>query len=112
MAGTLHQHLEGLTLKGVAIAVDNHLRKAPLEIDSIPNVNRNLTPMCHRNLTKELEEVSSKALSISEVMKKLSNKQPTCFDRGPIIVETNDSFDDLDKILGDYANIRKEITKK
>ncbi|GJZ64595.1 hypothetical protein Tco_0621016, partial [Tanacetum coccineum] len=39
--------------KGVTIAVDNHLRKAPIEIDSNPDVNRNLTPMCHRNLTKE-----------------------------------------------------------
>ncbi|GKD43150.1 hypothetical protein Tco_1267795 [Tanacetum coccineum] len=35
--------------KGVAIAVDNHLRKAPIEIDSSPEVNRNLTPMCHSN---------------------------------------------------------------
>ncbi|GKA39308.1 hypothetical protein Tco_0731859 [Tanacetum coccineum] len=96
---------------GVAIAVNNHLRKAPTEIDSSPDVNRNLTPMCHRNLIKEWKEVSSKALSIGEVMKKLSNKQPTYFDRGPIIVETNDSFDNLDEILGDYANIRKEITK-
>ncbi|GJW85622.1 hypothetical protein Tco_0158767 [Tanacetum coccineum] len=34
--------------KGVAIAVDNHLKKAPIEIDSSPDVNRNLTPMCHR----------------------------------------------------------------
>ncbi|GJS95354.1 mutator type transposase [Tanacetum coccineum] len=31
--------------KGVAIAVDNHLRKAPIEIDSSPDMNRNLTPM-------------------------------------------------------------------
>ncbi|GJR95621.1 hypothetical protein Tco_0267795 [Tanacetum coccineum] len=31
--------------KGVAIAVDNHLRKGPIEIDSNPDVNRNLTPM-------------------------------------------------------------------
>ncbi|GKG11790.1 hypothetical protein Tco_0346027, partial [Tanacetum coccineum] len=52
--------------KGVAIAVDNYLRKAPIEIDSSPNVNRNLTPMCHRNLTKEWEHVSSKALSIGD----------------------------------------------
>ncbi|GJU38758.1 hypothetical protein Tco_1191715 [Tanacetum coccineum] len=33
--------------KGVAISVDNHLRKAPIEIGSSPNVNRNLTHMCH-----------------------------------------------------------------
>nr|GEZ31938.1 GAF domain-containing protein [Tanacetum cinerariifolium] len=50
--------------KGVAIAVDNHLRKCRIEIDSIPDVNRNLTPMCHRNLTKEWEQVSSKTLNI------------------------------------------------
>ncbi|GJS41662.1 hypothetical protein Tco_0566705, partial [Tanacetum coccineum] len=39
--------------KGVSIAVDNHLRKGPIEIDNSPDVNKNLTPMCHRNLTKE-----------------------------------------------------------
>ncbi|GJX15546.1 mutator type transposase [Tanacetum coccineum] len=39
--------------KGVTIAVDNHLRKAHIEIDSSPDVNRNLTLMCHRNLTKK-----------------------------------------------------------
>nr|GEU90050.1 hypothetical protein [Tanacetum cinerariifolium] len=31
--------------KGVAIAVDNHLRKDPIEIDSSSDVNRNLTPI-------------------------------------------------------------------
>ncbi|GJR03666.1 hypothetical protein Tco_0526650 [Tanacetum coccineum] len=41
--------------KRVAIAADNHLRKVSIEIDSSPGVNRNLTPMCHRNLTKEWE---------------------------------------------------------
>ncbi|GKC14753.1 hypothetical protein Tco_1011535 [Tanacetum coccineum] len=92
--------------KDVAIAVDNHLRKAPIKIDSSPDMNRNLAPMCHRNLTKEWEEVSSnKALSIGEVLKKLSNKQPACSDEGPIVVET----DDLDEIVGDYANTEKEI---
>nr|GEU67992.1 transposase, mutator type [Tanacetum cinerariifolium] len=76
--------------KKIAIAVDNHLRKTPIEIDSSLDVNRNLTPMCHRNLTKVWEKVSSKELSI----------------------ETDDPFDDLDEILGDYANIRKEINRK
>nr|GEX88743.1 hypothetical protein [Tanacetum cinerariifolium] len=61
-----------------------------------------------KNLTKEWEKISSNGLSIGEVMKKLSNKQPACYDKGPIVVET----DDLDEILGDYANIRKEITGK
>ncbi|GKC91941.1 hypothetical protein Tco_1157383, partial [Tanacetum coccineum] len=98
--------------KGVAIVVDNHLRKAPIEIDSSPDVNRNLTPMCHRNLTKEWELVSSKALSIGEVMKNLSKKQPASFVEGPIVVETADPFDGLDEILGDYINTREEITKK
>ncbi|GJU04901.1 hypothetical protein Tco_1121331 [Tanacetum coccineum] len=32
---------------GVAIAVDNHLRNAPIESDSSPDVNRNLTPMLY-----------------------------------------------------------------
>nr|GEY00238.1 GAF domain-containing protein [Tanacetum cinerariifolium] len=76
--------------KEVAIAVDNHLRKPPIEIDSSPNVNRNLTPMCHRNLKKEWEQVSSKALSIESV----------------------DPFDGLNEILGDYANTKEEITRK
>ncbi|GJR69044.1 hypothetical protein Tco_0015109 [Tanacetum coccineum] len=33
---------------GVAIAVDNHLRKGPIEFDSSPDVNKTLTPMCQR----------------------------------------------------------------
>ncbi|GJU08937.1 hypothetical protein Tco_1125367 [Tanacetum coccineum] len=59
--------------KGVAIAVDNHLRKDPIEINSSPN-------------------------STSSV-------------EGPIIVESANPFNDLDEILGDYANTREEITK-
>ncbi|GKD95658.1 hypothetical protein Tco_1379555, partial [Tanacetum coccineum] len=39
---------------------------APIEIDSSPDVNMNLTLMCHRNLTKEQKHVSSKALSIGD----------------------------------------------
>ncbi|GJS02021.1 hypothetical protein Tco_0318529 [Tanacetum coccineum] len=75
--------------KGVAIAVDNHLRKCPIEIDSSPDVNRNLTPMCHRNLTKEWEHVSSiSPLSIGEAMKKLSKNS----------------------LLVTMANTRKQIT--
>ncbi|GKD48487.1 hypothetical protein Tco_1277463 [Tanacetum coccineum] len=66
--------------KRVAIAVDNHLRNAPIEIDSGPDVNRNLTPMCHKNLKKEWEQ------------------------------SANDPFEDLDEILGDYANTGKHIT--
>ncbi|GKC44028.1 hypothetical protein Tco_1061750, partial [Tanacetum coccineum] len=77
--------------KRVAIAADNHLRKISIEIDSSPGVNRNLTPMCHRNLTKEWE-------------------RPASFVEGPIIVESNDPFDGLDEILGDYANTKEEIT--
>ncbi|GKE40780.1 hypothetical protein Tco_1464185, partial [Tanacetum coccineum] len=96
----------------VAIAVDNHLRKARIEIDSNLDVNRNLTPICHRNLTKEWEKVSSKALRIGEVMKKLSKKQPTSSMEGPIIEDTADPIDDLDEILGDYVNTRNEITGK
>ncbi|GKB49100.1 hypothetical protein Tco_0899853 [Tanacetum coccineum] len=68
--------------KGVSIAVDNHLKKGPTEINSSPDVNRNLTHMCHRNLIKEGEQVSSKSLSI-----------------------------DLDELLGDYANTWKQITR-
>ncbi|GKD73618.1 hypothetical protein Tco_1331900, partial [Tanacetum coccineum] len=65
----------------------------PIEIDSIPNVNRNLTPMCHRNLTKEWEQLASSV-------------------EGPIIKETSDPLDGLVKILGDYANTKEEITGK
>nr|GEU53236.1 reverse transcriptase domain-containing protein [Tanacetum cinerariifolium] len=98
--------------KGVAIAVGNHLKKAPIEIDSSPDVNRNLTPMCHRNLTKEWEHVSSKALSIGEVMKILSKKQPASFVKGPIVVKNVDPFKGLDEILCYYANTREKITRK
>ncbi|GJT78829.1 hypothetical protein Tco_1045554, partial [Tanacetum coccineum] len=97
--------------KGVAIAVDNHLRKAPIEIDSSPDVNRNLTPMCHRILKKEWEHVSSKSLSIGEVMINLTKKQPSSSVEAPIVVEyAEDPFEELDDILGEYANIRKQIT--
>ncbi|GJR08002.1 hypothetical protein Tco_0790654 [Tanacetum coccineum] len=59
--------------KGVAIAVDNHLRNAPIEIDSSPD--------------------------------------PASSVEGPIVVESaDDPFEDLDEILGDYANTRKQIT--
>ncbi|GKF97076.1 hypothetical protein Tco_0292897, partial [Tanacetum coccineum] len=98
--------------KGVAIVVDNHLRKAPIKINSSPDVNRNLTLMFHRNLTKVREQVSSKALSISEVIKNLSKKQPASFVEGPIVVESVDPFDELDEILGDYANTWEEITRE
>ncbi|GJW33786.1 hypothetical protein Tco_0053818, partial [Tanacetum coccineum] len=66
--------------KGVAIAVDNNLRKAPIEIDSSPDVNRNLTPMCHRILEKEWEQCAE------------------------------DPFEELDDILGEYTHIGKQIT--
>nr|GEW16175.1 pentatricopeptide repeat-containing protein At5g66520-like [Tanacetum cinerariifolium] len=59
--------------KGDAIAVDNHLRKALIEIDS------------------SLDPASSV--------------------KGPIIVKSVDLFDDLDEILGDYANTGEEITR-
>nr|GEY53550.1 hypothetical protein [Tanacetum cinerariifolium] len=43
--------------KRVSIAVDNHLRKGPIEIDSSPDVNRNLTPIksCPVGKFKEVE---------------------------------------------------------
>ncbi|GJY45481.1 hypothetical protein Tco_0434544 [Tanacetum coccineum] len=97
--------------KGVSIAIDNHLRKGLIEIDNSLDVNRNLTPMYHRNLTKEWEHVSSKSLSIDEVMKILSKKQPSSYVEAPIVVEcVDDPFEDLDEILGDYANTGKQIT--
>ncbi|GJY31282.1 hypothetical protein Tco_0414777 [Tanacetum coccineum] len=97
--------------KGVSIAVNNHLRKGPIEIDSSPDVNKTLTPMCHRNLTKEWEQVSSKSLSIGEVMKNLSKKQPSSSVEAPIVVEcAEDPFEELDDLLGEYAHIGKQIT--
>ncbi|GKE43878.1 hypothetical protein Tco_1471162, partial [Tanacetum coccineum] len=73
--------------KRVAIAVDNHLRKAPIELDSSPDVNRNLTPMCHTNLKKEWE-------------------QPASSVEGPIVVESvDDPFEDLDEILGNSSTV-------
>ncbi|GKD21996.1 hypothetical protein Tco_1223699 [Tanacetum coccineum] len=57
--------------KGVVIEVDNQLRMAL--INSSPNVNRNLIPMCSINLTQEWEEGTSKALSIGEILGKYAN---------------------------------------
>ncbi|GKC10487.1 hypothetical protein Tco_1007269, partial [Tanacetum coccineum] len=97
--------------KRVSIAVDNHLRKVPIEINSNPDRNRNLTRMCHRILKKEWEQVSSKSLSIGEVMKILTKKQPSGFVEAPIVVEcVEDPFEELDDILGEYAHIGKQIT--
>nr|GEX19766.1 transposase, mutator type [Tanacetum cinerariifolium] len=60
--------------KGVAIAVDNHLRKAPIKIDSSPD--------------------------------------PANYVEGPIVEEiVDDPFEDLNEILGDYANTGKQITR-
>ncbi|GKD73700.1 hypothetical protein Tco_1331982 [Tanacetum coccineum] len=88
--------------KGVLIAFDNHLRKDPIEIDSSPDVNKNLTSMCHRNLIKEGEQVSSKSLSIGKVMKILSKKYPSSSVEAPIVVEcAKDPFEELDDILVD-----------
>ncbi|GJZ83621.1 hypothetical protein Tco_0648794, partial [Tanacetum coccineum] len=61
--------------KGVSITIDNHLRKAPIEIDSGPDVNRNF----------------------KKRVGKLENDV--------------DPFEDLDEILDDYANTRKQITR-
>ncbi|GKE80670.1 hypothetical protein Tco_1550670, partial [Tanacetum coccineum] len=98
--------------KGVSIAVNNHLRKGPIEINSTPDVNKTLTPMCHRNLTKEWEQVSSKSLSICEVMKNLTKKQPSSYVEAPIVVEcAEDPFKELDDKLGEYAHIEKRITR-
>ncbi|GKC71387.1 hypothetical protein Tco_1117270, partial [Tanacetum coccineum] len=59
------------------------------------------------------EQVSSKSLSIGEVMKNLSKKQHASSVEGPIVVESDDDpFADLDEILGDYANTWKQITGK
>ncbi|GJT19291.1 hypothetical protein Tco_0877997 [Tanacetum coccineum] len=75
--------------KGVSIAVDNHLRKCPIEIDSSPDVNMNLTPMCHRNLTKEWEH-------------------PSSYVEAPIVVEcADDPFEDLDEILGRIESFKE-----
>ncbi|GJV85984.1 transferase, chloramphenicol acetyltransferase-like domain protein [Tanacetum coccineum] len=79
--------------KGVSIALNNHLRKGPLEIDSSPDVNKTLTHMCHLNLTKEWE-------------------QPSSYVEAPIIVEcAEDPFEELDDLLGKYIHIEKQITR-
>ncbi|GKA96869.1 mutator type transposase [Tanacetum coccineum] len=117
MAGALHQHLAGLTLVD-RLGLDYGLHPLNVDadvlemakyvkdykiilvyledrskIDSSFDVNRNLTPMCHRNLKKEW-------------------KQPASSVEGPIVVESDDPFEDLDEILGEYANTRDEITGK
>ncbi|GJW69637.1 hypothetical protein Tco_0126554 [Tanacetum coccineum] len=74
--------------KGISIAVNNHLRKGLIEIDSSPYVNKTLTPMCHRNLTKEWEQPSSSV-------------------EAPIVVEcAEDPFEELDDLLGKRYCVR------
>nr|GEV15013.1 hypothetical protein [Tanacetum cinerariifolium] len=57
------------------------------------------TPTPSRSLTKEWEQVSSKALSIGEVIKILSKKLLASSVEGPILAESGDPFEDLDEIL-------------
>ncbi|GKF52098.1 hypothetical protein Tco_0148565 [Tanacetum coccineum] len=45
-------------------------------------------------------------------MKNLSKKEPTSYVEGPIVVESDDPFEDLDEILADYENTEDEITGK
>ncbi|GJV13632.1 hypothetical protein Tco_1355173 [Tanacetum coccineum] len=55
--------------------------------------------------------VSSKSLSIGEVMKNLSKKQPFSSMEALIVVEcAEDPFEELDDLLGEYAHIGKQIT--
>ncbi|GJU96292.1 hypothetical protein Tco_1321048, partial [Tanacetum coccineum] len=58
---------------GVAIAVDNHLRNDPIEIDSSPDVNRNLTPMRHRNLIKKIESDDDPFGDLDEILGDYAN---------------------------------------
>ncbi|GKE45377.1 hypothetical protein Tco_1472661, partial [Tanacetum coccineum] len=59
-----------------------------------------------KNLTKEWEQVSSKSLSISEVMKNLSKKQPSSSVVAPIVVEcAEDPFEKLDDLLGNSSTV-------
>nr|GEU58094.1 hypothetical protein [Tanacetum cinerariifolium] len=75
---------------GVAIAVDNYLRKGLVEIDSSPDVNRNLTQM-----------------------KILSKKQPASSVEGPIVVESaDDPFEDLDEILVQKVKVEADNESK
>ncbi|GJX99079.1 hypothetical protein Tco_0356098 [Tanacetum coccineum] len=77
------------------LGLDYGLHPLNVDVDVLemanPDVNRNLTPMCHRNLKKEWERPASSV-------------------EGPIIVESaDDPFENLDEILGDYANTGKQI---
>nr|GEX19593.1 reverse transcriptase domain-containing protein [Tanacetum cinerariifolium] len=50
--------------------------------------------------TKEWEKGTSKALSISEVMEKMSKQHPASVDKGPTVEEST-PFNDFDQILGE-----------
>ncbi|GJR13694.1 hypothetical protein Tco_0796346 [Tanacetum coccineum] len=81
----------------------------PLNVDvDVLEMARNLTPMCHRNLTKEWKQVSSKALSIGEVIKNLSKKQAASSMEGLIVVESVNPFEDLDEILEENSDSDSE----
>ncbi|GJW57136.1 zf-CCHC domain-containing protein [Tanacetum coccineum] len=76
---------------GVTIAVDNQLRKAPIEIDSSPpNVNVNLTPMCYRNLTKE-QEKTDPFDDLDEILGDYGNTEKEITQKD-IIVHVDNSF--------------------
>ncbi|GKB02858.1 mutator type transposase [Tanacetum coccineum] len=68
----------------------------------------NIDEFCLHDLK---DMVSSKSLSIGEVMKNLSKKQPSSSVEAPIVVEyAKDPFEELDDLVGEYAHIGSSFT--
>ncbi|GJX19148.1 hypothetical protein Tco_0221825 [Tanacetum coccineum] len=89
---------------------DNHLRKAPIEIVSSPDVNRNLTPMCHRNLTKRRKMLAQRHLG--NVMNQNLSIHLACSDKGQLsIVENAVDYDMLyeTKGVGPIGNLQEDL---
>ncbi|GJV83895.1 hypothetical protein Tco_1523793 [Tanacetum coccineum] len=82
--------------KGVAITIDNHLTKALIEIDSSPDVNKNLTPMCHMNLTKEWEQSADPLEDLDEILEDYENTRDEITGKQMVVhVGNSSTFDDV-----------------
>ncbi|GJU68379.1 mutator type transposase [Tanacetum coccineum] len=99
MAGALHRYLAGLTLVD-RLGLDYGLHPLQVDVDVL-------------DVAKYVKDYKIIMVYVEHgsIMKNLSKKQPTSSVEASIVVECDDDpFEDLDEILGDYANTGKKIT--
>nr|GEU70376.1 putative calmodulin-binding domain, plant [Tanacetum cinerariifolium] len=92
--------------KEVAIAVDNHLRKPPIEIDSSPDVNRNLTPMYVERLivVESVDHIDG----LDEILCDYANTRQEITRKQMIVHVDNESKEESDMEENDTNGINSE----